>query len=151
MHADMDSATRVKMLIYGTLAETGAAPTRDTVARDLGLDAAEVAQAFTLLNQSRLLVPEPGDPSRIRMAPPFSGVPTPHIVHSGGRRYFANCAWDTFGIAAALHQDADIESKCMDCGEELRLQVKDQRPRADAVLFHIAVPAAKWWDDIVFT
>ena len=147
----MDGVTQVKMLIYRTLAETGEAPTADVIARDLDLDAAEVEQAFRLLNQSRLLVPEPGDPSRIRMAPPFSGVPTPHVVRSGGRRYYANCAWDTFGIAAALHQDADIESRCMDCGERLSLQVKDQRPRADAVLFHIAVPAAKWWDDIVFT
>jgi hypothetical protein len=147
----MDNTTRVKMFVYGTLAATGEAPASDEIARELGLDAAEVARAFTLLNQSRLLVPEPGDTSRIRMAPPFSGVPTPHVVHSGGRRYYANCAWDTFGIAAALHQDADIESTCMDCGGHLSLQVNDQRPRPDAILFHIAVPAAKWWDDIVFT
>src|SRR5262245_37655225 len=147
----MDNLTRVKMFIYGRLADTGEAPTAPAIARELGLDVAEVAQAFTSLHRSRLLVPEPGDPSRIRMAPPFSGVPTPHVVHSGGRRYYANCAWDTFGIAAALHQDADIESTCMDCGEHLSLQVRNERPRADAVLFHIAVPAAKWWDDIVFT
>jgi hypothetical protein len=147
----VDDATRVKMLVYRTLADTGDAPTRDGVARELGLSPTQVAHAFEDLHKMRLLVPEPGDPSRIRMAPPFSGVPTQHIVHAGGRRYYANCAWDTFGIAAALHRDADIESTCMDCGERLSLQIKDQRPRSDAVLFHMSVPAAKWWADIIFT
>jgi len=147
----MDDETRVKMHIYETLARTAAAPTVQSTAQALDLDAGAVAEAFASLNRRRLLVPEPGDPSRIRMAPPFSGVSTQHVVTTAERSYFANCAWDTFGIAAALHQDAEIRSTCMDCGEALSLRIQDQRPRPDPVLFHIAVPAARWWADIIYT
>jgi alkylmercury lyase-like protein len=147
----VDDETKVKMHVYETLAKTAAAPTVESTAMALDLDAGTVAGAFASLNRKRLLVPEPGDPSRIRMAPPFSGVPTPHVVTTAERSYFANCAWDTFGIAAALQQDADIRSTCMDCGEALSLRIQDQQPRPDGVLFHIAVPAARWWADIIHT
>jgi len=85
------------------------------------------------------------------MAPPFSGIPTQHVVAVDGKSYYANCAWDAFGIAAALHRDAEIHSSCGDCGQTLSLQIEHQAPRRDDILFHIAVPAARWWDDIVFT
>jgi hypothetical protein len=29
--------------------------------------------------------------------------------------------------------------------------VRDQRPDDISLLFHCLVPAARWWDDIVFT
>jgi len=147
----MDIEIKVKMHIYETLASTGDAPTAEATAHALCLDEAAVKATFENLHRQRLLVPEPGDPGRIRMAPPFSGVPTPHIVTTRARSYHANCAWDTFGIAAALHEDADIRSTCMDCGESLSLCIEGQRPRPDEILFHISVPAARWWDDIIHT
>jgi hypothetical protein len=70
----------------------------------------DVLAAFQRLHQKRLLVPEPGNPSRIRMAPPFSGVETPFRVKIIDKHYFANCAWDALGIPAALHVDAIIEA-----------------------------------------
>ena len=42
-----------------------------------------VAAAFDRLHRRRLLVPEPGTPSQIRMAPPFSGVETSFRVTTG--------------------------------------------------------------------
>ena len=44
------------------------------------------------------------------MANPFSAVPTPYRVQADGRSWFANCAWDAFGICAALHVDGRIET-----------------------------------------
>jgi hypothetical protein len=29
--------------------------------------------------------------------------------------------------------------------------MRDQRPDDESLLFHCLVPAARWWDDIVFT
>ena len=49
------------------------------------------------------------DTGAIRMANPFSAVPTPHRVHADGRRWHANCAWDAFGICAALQVDGRVE------------------------------------------
>jgi hypothetical protein len=85
------------------------------------------------------------------MAPPFSGVPTLHQVEAAGRSYFANCAWDALGIPAALHQPAVIHSLCANSGDALQLQVSLDGPEPSGWLFHCAVPAAHWWDDIVFT
>jgi hypothetical protein len=87
----------------------------------------------------------------IRMANPFSAVPTPFRVEAGGRRWFGNCAWDAFGICAALHCDGRIETACADCGDELVVEVRDGRPSDESLLFHCLVPASGWWDDIVFT
>jgi hypothetical protein len=85
------------------------------------------------------------------MAPPFSGVPTQHVVEADGIRYFANCAWDALGIPAALHKPGTIHSRCAQSGESFHLQVGIQGPEPSDWLFHCLVPAAKWWDDIVFT
>ncbi len=85
------------------------------------------------------------------MANPFSAVPTAYRVQAAGRWWYGNCAWDAFGICAALHEDGRIETSCPDCGESLRIAVRDQRPDGASLLFHCLVPAARWWDDIVFT
>ena len=46
------------------------------------------------------------------MAPPFSGVPTQHVVIVDETKYFANCAWDSFGIPAALHRPGRVHFRC---------------------------------------
>jgi len=89
--------------------------------------------------------------AELRMANPFSAVPTAHRVHAGGRWRYANCAWDAFGICAALGVDGRIESSCADCAEPLAVEVRDGQPDDDSLLFHCLVPAARWWDHIVFT
>jgi len=133
------------------IADTGSAPTSAEVAKALDLSEENVRAAFARLHTKRLLVPEPDDPSRIRMAPPFSGIPTAFPVEALGKRYYANCVWDAFGVAAALHADAIIPTADGFSGEPLTLEVKSGAPIAQLSVAHFAVPAAHWWDDIVFT
>jgi len=142
--------TRVKLAIYRATAETGRPPSLDEVAGELRAGVPDVEQAFGRLAKSRLLVLGP-EGTTIRMAPPFSGVPTQHRVASGGVEYFANCAWDALGIPAALHHSAEVISRCEQSNEPLRLRVGREGPEPSTWLFHCAVPAAKWWADIVFT
>jgi hypothetical protein len=85
------------------------------------------------------------------MAPPFSGVPTQHRVRANGVEYFAPCAWDTFGIIAALKTHAEVVSRCEQSLEPLRLEFGPDGPPASDWRFHCLVPAAAWWRDIVFT
>jgi Alkylmercury lyase len=141
---------RVKLAVYGHFAETGRRPTPEDVAERVGSDARAVNDAWQRLRAQRLLVLE-SDGSSIRMAPPFCGVPTQHVVESAGVEYFANCAWDALGVPAALHQRATVRSRCEESGEPLNLEVGVDGPEASDWLFHCLVPAAKWWDDIVFT
>ena len=147
----MDFDTAVKLQVYRIIGETAKAPTSAEVAQALDVIAGDVEAAFQRLHAKRLLVPEPGDPSRIRMAPPFSGVETPFLVHARGNDYYANCSWDAYGIAAALHADAVILAEDGCTGEPITLEVKGFRPVPQQAVAHFAVPAARWWDDIIYT
>ena len=147
----MDFDTTVKLHIYETIAQTTQPPTSAAVAKALNAPLQEVEAAFDRLHKKRLLVPEPGDPSRIRMAPPFSGVETPFRVKVQGKVYYANCAWDALGISAALHEDAVIEASDGQTGERMTLTVTDGKPIPQSCAIHFAVPAARWWEDIIYT
>jgi Alkylmercury lyase len=153
MPADMeaDPDTTVKLAIYRILSETGQAPTAARVAEETGQEENAVLASFQRLHAKRLLVPEPGDPSRIRMAPPFSGIPTAFPVEALGRHYFANCVWDAYGIPAALKCDAVIPATDAASGEPLTLEVRQGAPVPLPYVAHFAVPAALWWRDIVYT
>jgi len=147
----MDFDTTVKLSIFDTLARTTHVPTALDVARTLKAPLVDVEDAFRRLHERRLLVPEPDDRSRIRMAPPFSGIPTAFRVTVQNRTYYANCAWDALGIPAALHRDAVVEASDAHTGEPVTLRVLDAQPLPERCVFHFAVPAARWWDDIIYT
>lgn len=146
----MDLDLQVKTAIYRYFAETGGRPSIADISSRIDASPQQVALSYARLRASRVLVLE-SDGVTIRMAPPFSGVPTQHVVKAGGVSYFANCAWDALGIPAALQQAATVYSRCEQSAEPLRLEVTRQGPEPSDWLFHCVVPAAHWWDDIVFT
>ena len=148
---ELDLDTKVKLAIYEITADTGRVPNSSAVSRKIDIDEAEVLAAFGRLHAKRLILPEPGDSTRIRMAPPFSGVPTKFPVEANGKQYFANCVWDAYGIAAALNSDAISRASDGHTGEPLTLEVKNSAPVLKPYVAHFAVPAAHWWDDLVFT
>lgn len=137
--------------IYGFIVRNARAPLPHEMAAELSASDAQILAGYQRLYAKRLLVLNP-DGQSIRMAPPFSGIPTPHRVHVDGTTYFANCAWDSFGIPAALHREARVESRCAQTGEPLTLRCGLDGPvPVQGWVFHIAVPAAHWWRDIVYT
>jgi hypothetical protein len=138
---DLDLRNRT----YAAFVELGRAP----VASELG-PANEIAAGWRRLHEAHALVLDPAT-DELRMLNPFSAVPTAHRVRAGGRWWYANCAWDAFGVCAALHVGGRIESSCPDCGEPLAVEVRDTQPDDPTLVFHCLVPAAHWWDDIVFT
>lgn len=146
----MDFDLDVRAAVYRHFAERASAPTLNEMAAATGAGADEVRQAYERLYARRMLVLMP-DGESIRMAPPFSGIETMHEVRALGRRYFANCAWDSFGIAAALHAEADVRSRCGHSGAPLELHLTAEGPPHADWIFHAAVPAAHWWRDIVYT
>jgi len=147
----MEFDTAVKLNIYETIAETTKAPTSAEVARALDASVEEVEAAFARLHKKRLLVPEPGNPSHIRMAPPFAGIETAFLVKVRDKSYYANCAWDALGISAALHDDTVVAASDGYSGEPIILEVKNGSPVPQECAIHFAVPAARWWDDIIYT
>lgn len=125
--------------------ELGRAP----AAAELG-DESTVRAGWHRLHEAHALVLNPAT-DELRMANPFSAVPTAYRVRAGGRWWYGNCAWDAFGILAALEVDGRIESSCPDCGETYGIEVHGGLPDRADLVFHCLVPAAAWWKDIVFT
>ena len=144
------SDLRLRNRTYAFFVEQGRAPTARELAGDAGLAEAEVVAAWRRLHDAHALVLDAGR-GDIRMANPFAAVPTPHRVRADGRWWYANCAWDAFGVCAALQTDGRIESSCPDCASPIAFDVRDGMPSARDLLFHCLVPAAQWWEDIVFT
>ena len=123
----MDFDTTVKLAIYRAAAESGRLPSAQAVAASIGAAPAEVVAAFGRLRAIRLLLLE-ADGVTIRMAPPFSGVPTQHRVTVDRTDYYANCAWDALGIPAALHRPGLVRSRCEQSHEPLHLAVGAEGP-----------------------
>jgi Alkylmercury lyase len=140
-----ESDLDLRRCTYAFFVERGRAPT----AAELG-DQDEVLAGWHRLHSERAVVLNPAT-DELRRLNPFSVVPTAYRVQAGGRWWYGNCAWDAFGICAALHTDGRIETSCPDCGEPVVVEVRDKRPDDESLLFHCLVPASHWWDDIVFT
>jgi hypothetical protein len=94
---------------------------------------------------------------RILMAWPFSSIVTPFRVRltSNDKEYFANCAWDAVAIHVMLGKEQWIFSYCHHCSEDVRIHLRDQKhlsPQSDSQpLVYLALPASKWWENIVLT
>ena len=144
-----DRDLELRNLTYRLLVELGRAPRAAEVADAAGLPQPEVAAAWRRLHDAHALVLDPM--GEIRMAQPFSAVPTPYLVEAAGRSWYGNCAWDAFGVCAALHVDGRIDTSCPDCGAPIAVDVRGERPSDESLVFHCLVPAAHWWDDVEFT
>ena len=141
---------RVRNVTYRLFADLGRAPSSGEVAEAAAIDANEVRTSWARLHDVHAIVLDPRT-GGLQMANPFSAVPTTFRVRTGDRWWYANCAWDAFGICAALGVDGDIETACADCGDPVSFAVRARRADDDTLLFHCLVPAAGWWDDIGFT
>jgi hypothetical protein len=143
-----DHDLSVRNHVYRRFVELGRAPTFRELAAELALP--DVAAVMRRLHDAHAIVLEE-DRARIRMANPFSALPTPYRVRARDRWWYANCAWDAFGILAALTVDGHVSSSCADCAEPIEITVTGGTPVDDDHVVHVNVPAAHWWDDIVFT
>lgn len=139
----------VRSGIYETALATGALPTVAELERRLDRSRDEIRASLERLAEAKAIVLQ-RESRELLMASPFSAVPTPFAVHAAGRLSYGNCIWDALGIPAMLGADARIASSCGCCGEamELRVAAGSLEPAEGAI--HFAVPARRWWLDIVY-
>ena len=140
----------IRRHVYETVFATGLPPLAREVARSLNLDEAEVRDSFERLAAGRVLVLQE-ESREILMAPPFSAAPTPFPVEAAGQRYWGNCVWDALGVLAMLKRDGTIAASCGCCGASMSLRVEDGTLQPAEGIVHFAIPARRWWEDIVFT
>ncbi len=139
----------VRNAVYATILERTVPPTADEIATALGVTAHDVRSAYERLNSRHTLFLTPGSHD-VRMAHPFSGVPTAFQVECGGRAYWANCAWDALGIPAALHADARIEAPLGD-SESFRFAIEAGQVKGWDGIVHFPLPVRRWYDDLIET
>ncbi len=141
---------QVRALVYEHFASTTRPPTIDETAEHYGLDVKHAATIYGELDRRHALFLEPGTAS-IRMANPFSAIPTIFRVHARGKAYWANCAWDALGIPAALGTDATIEAMDAETKQPITLSVHNGQVVSHGERIHFLVPFQRWYDDLVFT
>lgn len=145
-------ALGLRLIIYQHFVESGAAPTRRHLVELVG-DQETVDDLLGELHDRHMLVLDdrPGRYGEIRMALPFAAEPTNWRVTTEQGAWWANCAWDSLAILAALHSDGHIESTWSDSGAPVHLNVADGGPDDIEGYICFPLPASQWWDDIVFT
>ena len=149
---------KVRRQVYEFFLKEGRAPAVRELAASLGSSTTDVRAAFERLAEEHKIVLQP-DSRELLMAAPLSAVPTSFLVEVEGRSspLFANCVWDALGIPAMLHRDGSLPASrivtaCGCCGERLLLRTEGERLEAPASsVCHFALPARRWWDNIVFT
>jgi hypothetical protein len=142
--------TTLRRHVYGVTLDRGRPPTIAELSALTGAPDAEVRGGLRQLAAARVLVLQPAS-GEILMAPPFSAVPTPFFVTTSRHQSYANCAWDALGVPVMARVAAQISSACGCCGESMQLQTNGgATPNGDGVI-HFAVPAQRWWEDLVFT
>ena len=137
----------VRNAVYATILKRTVPPTVDETATALGVSPDDVRSAYERLNSRHALFLTPGSHD-VRMAHPFSGVPTAFRVEADDRTYWANCAWDTLGIPAALHADARIEAPTGD-GESMRFAIEGGQLKGWQGVVHFPLPFRRWYDDLI--
>jgi DNA-binding transcriptional MocR family regulator len=139
----------VRNAVYTSILERSVPPSVDETAAALGVSPDDVRSAYERLNSRHALFLTPGSHD-VRMAHPFSGIPTAFRVESGGRTYWANCAWDSLGIPAVLQADACIEAPLGD-GESIQFAIDAGRVTGWDGVVHFPLPFRRWYDDLIET
>jgi len=142
----------VRVTIVDCIRERGAVPSLAEVADRVAAAESDVATSFGRLAGARTMILRPGT-TEILSFNPFAVGPTDFRVRSSGREWSALCAWDGFGVVAALNDDGLVLGHCGDvCGVPLEVRLAgDAIGALDGVVMQFALPAREWWKDIVFT
>ena len=148
---DDDFIWQVRAFVYGWFAGQARAPGVADIAEHFDISARQADEALIALHEKHALFLKPGTVD-IRMANPFSAIPTSFVVKVQEITYWANCAWDCFGIVAALHAlQASIESVCAASGDRLHLEINAGQVSGAGAVVHFLVPFRRWYDDLVAT
>lgn len=140
----------IRRVIYDAFISDCASASVAQVARKLGVPVAAIKASYARLAEAHMLVLQ-HDSGEVLMANPFSAVPTAFRVEAAGKAWWGNCIWDALGVAAMTGTDCKILASCPDCGEAMSLAVERSQLLPAEGIVHFAVPAAHWWDDLVFT
>lgn len=144
---DLDRALR--KAAYDITTKWGLPPTIADLSAMCAASEPDVRAGLTRLAAARMVVLQPS--GELLMVPPFSAVPTPFVVRTRRHTSYANCIWDALGVAVMLRESADVTTACGCCGDAMTLHAHHDEPPGGSGVIHFAIPARRWWEDVVFT
>lgn len=126
-------------------------PDAHNIAQHFGVTFVAARASLRRLHDVHVLFLRPGTDD-ILMASPLSARATNYRVSVGNRALYANCAWDSLGIPAMLHEDASISARHSLDGEVIAYDVQEGKLVCNpTACVHFAVPFRHWYDDLVET
>lgn len=140
----------LRVFVYDELLDRGAPPSVGEIAARFGVAPNDARQALAELRIGKTILVHP-QTGEIWMAGPFSARETPYRVALGSRRWWANCAWDMFGVAVIAGAPVRVDTQCTDCREPISLVCDPAAPPNDDGVVHFLLPARRWYEDIGFT
>ena len=145
---------RVRNLVYETFATEGRAPSVAEIARRIESTPDRVRHLLHELADAHALVLS-RDGDAVRMAHPFTAAPMAFVLTPtdgrDDRRWWGGCAWDSFGISAALSLDVRIDTACPHCAQHLAVHAGPTTGPPQELTVRFPRPAAEWWQDVVAT
>lgn len=149
-----ETARKVRKFVLDSFLERTDAPAAEEIANGLSLTLPATKGALKELDAGHHLRLLEGT-YRILMAFPFSAISTPfRVTRSNGKRYFANCAWDSIAFLPMLDESIRIDSFCDRCARPLGFRLESGgsfRDNEGLPFVHLKLPASAWWRDITRT
>ena len=148
------NARQTRKVILDSFVATGRAPNVGDVMAALDMSRRAVLEAFREISLIDTFWVEKGT-ENIRILSPFADLTTPYrVTVAGEQKWYAVCGIEALAFSVFFPgQTVQIDSFCRDCGEPMRLRIKDgivleQAP--DRIVAHLGVPVARWFDDLPF-
>lgn len=133
-------------LLIRHIVSTGHAPDLSHLSSMAALSSQETERGLKQLEEMRGVILAPGS-TNIRSLHPFALIPTSFWVAAGRGGWWANCAWCSLGVGAALHEDVAISTWDGAEGRPLELRIENGRANRSDLLLHFPYPPGQWWDD----
>ncbi len=120
------SEEETRKYILKVFARTGKPPSEKTITKAMKFTTLESVHRFVVkLHNADILTMEG---SEIISAYPFSAKATRHkVIFQDGHEVYALCATDALGIHFMLRENISVHSRCPECENEIKIEVKDGR------------------------
>jgi len=140
----------LRIFVYDDIIAGGRPPSVAATAMRFGTSPAIAREALANLKIGKTILVDPRS-GEIWMAGPFAAADTAYRVVGEKCEWWANCAWDMFGVAMIVNERVRVETRCTDCGAPMTILTDPSTAPTEDAVVHFLVPARRWYDDIGFT
>lgn len=139
----------LRLLIYRSLASTGAVPETSAMAQTLSATADEMKAGLRALHDAHHIVLDRA--GRVVMAHPFATIPLGFSVMGRRTLWWGGCVWDSFAIPNLVPDEPEVlvATTCQGCGTGHAWVVGRVGPPDGRQIAHFLTPTRSIWDDVV--